>query len=300
METFNQPVFGFVVLHYMAYDMTCQCVNTLLSISDGRNVPIVVVDNGSPNGSGSLLQQKFTGHASVHVILTGENLGFARGNDAGFRFIKEHFDCQFIAVINNDLLIRDARFFDWVEDTYRQTGFSVLGPDIVNPASGRHQNPSHRDNAELLYGYSRQQLEKTYDAYSRNARNFCFNRLKWRIKTTLFPSAAQRRPYTPATVDGRMENVVLHGSCLVFSPLFLLRRDDCFNPATFLYMEEDILHFECKRDGLKMVYDSSFRVEHLEDVSTDTLSRSKLKKEKMKLRETVRSMRVLLNLMNDA
>jgi GT2 family glycosyltransferase len=96
----------------------------------------------------------------------------------------------------------------------------------------------------------------------------------------------------------RMENVVLHGACYIFSSKFIQKRKNCFCPDTFLYMEEDILHYECIQLGLNMVYSPEIKVKHLEDVSTNVSIKSGYKKFKMKNREMKRSIEVLINLMD--
>ena len=65
----------------------------------------------------------------------------------------------------------------------------------------------------------------------------------------------------------------LHGSCLIFTPVFVQRFDEPFDPGTFLYLEEDILYMRCKRAGLAMRYDPQIVVRHAEDVSTDSMVR---------------------------
>ena len=48
---------GFVVLHYLAYEMTLQCTESLLGLAGEKHV--VIVDNASPGGSGQRLAQHF-------------------------------------------------------------------------------------------------------------------------------------------------------------------------------------------------------------------------------------------------
>ena len=44
--------FAFVILHYVAFDMTTECVDNLLNRFGNDNILIVIVDNSSPNSSG--------------------------------------------------------------------------------------------------------------------------------------------------------------------------------------------------------------------------------------------------------
>ena len=57
-------------------------------------------------------------------------------------------------------------------------------------------------------------------------------------------------------------NIKLHGSCLVFSPLFFEKHKGFFE-GTFLFQEENVLSDMCRRKGDKMIYSPEIRVVHL-------------------------------------
>ena len=279
--------YGFVVLHYMAYDMTLQCAESLLALP----VPLhlAIVDNASPDGSGEMLKAHFLGNPSVSVILNDRNEGFARGNNLGYSFLRDSFHCRFITVMNNDVLIKDKGFAVKVEDIYRKTPFAVLGPDILNPNTGIHQNPSR------LEAFSVQEVLDMMRKFRDDLHHYRWKRFKWHIKLLFMPGTGKKP--TPVFRDCSLKDVVLHGACYIFSEGFIRSRELCFNPDTFLFFEEDILHFECLRDGLAMWYDPSVQVIHLEDVSTDAAFNRPLAKEMMKMRESLHSLEVLLALM---
>lgn len=281
-------VFGFVVLHYLADEMTVRCTEALLALP--CPVHVVIVDNASPNGSGQRLQERFAGQEAVTVLLNARNEGFARGNNTGYAYLREHFSCSFITVLNNDVLIRDRDFPAKVEAIYQATPFAVLGPDILNPSTGEHQNPGH------LKGFTRKEVQERLSRYEKNLRHFRWNRFKWKFKQAFRPAPPKA---APAFIQEPMEGVVLHGACFVFSKDFIDRRERCFHPDTFLYFEEEILHLECLQQGLTLRYDPSIRVEHLEDVATDRAFRTPARKEEMKLRESIRSMKVFLKVLKD-
>ena len=287
----QNKAFGFVVLHYLAYGMTRRCVDVLLSTFKDEPIRIVVVDNASPDGSGAKLEEDYVDKANVTVLRNSSNLGFARGNNEGYNYLLKEGECGFIAVINNDVLIQDSGFISRVSAVYSETGFAVLGPDIVNPSDGRHQNPAH------LEGFTREDLTALRDKLTDDLDHFRWKRFKWNIKCRFFPFLIRRKAAETPLVLERREGVVLHGACYVFSPLFLSARRECFNPSTFLYLEEDILHFECMRDGLKMLYEPSLQVLHLEDVSSREAFGSKDAIDAFKFKESLKSIEVLLALM---
>lgn len=102
----GRPVAGFVVLHYLALVSTLTCVSRILRQEDaGLDVRIVVVDNGSPNGSGERLKSLLADEPQVEVLFCEENLGFARGNNAGYRHLLDTCDPEFVVVLNNDVML---------------------------------------------------------------------------------------------------------------------------------------------------------------------------------------------------
>lgn len=266
---------GVVVLHYLVADMTMRCVDLLLARHADDVSRIVVVDNGSPNGSGEELAAHYAGEPRVEVVLAGENLGFARGNNLGYRMLRADDGIGYVAVINNDLLIEQEGFFGVVREIYAQTPFAVLGPDVVSGATGEHQSPSrkaHLPREELLH------CREEYQGFLRTGTE-PFTKPKGLVRAAashlpagvkgalraLAGKPVQQRPLW----DSACEDVVLHGACYIFSRDFMDLRADAFNPCTFLYLEEDILHYECQRDGLVIRYDPRLTVMHLEDVATN-------------------------------
>ena len=141
--------FGFVVLHYLDFEMTKQCVLNILENCHKYNIKIVIVDNASQNGSGENLKKYFEYEHRITVIINEENLGFANGNNVGYEYLKKFEYINFIIILNNDVLIKQNNFLDTVVLLYQRKHFSVLGPDIYNPIEKKHQNPSRTEPLNL-------------------------------------------------------------------------------------------------------------------------------------------------------
>lgn len=270
---------AFVILHYMASDVTSRSIDAVLALPGGDDVSVVVVDNASPDGSGASLQEKYSACGRVHFVLLGDNEGFARGNNAGYRYAVGKLEPDFVVVMNNDVIVDDADFLCKIEDEYAAGPFAVLGPDVVT-SDGRHQNPMR--TSPMTPGRIRTL------------------RLKMSLKYLLYPAL---RPFglaggesSPESVrwDVPAEGCVLHGACFIFSRDFTEARRDAFNPSTFLYCEEDILQAECAAGGLVCRYAPSLKVNHLEDCSSKAAVRSSWRRARLKYRRLADSLSVLL------
>lgn len=270
--------FGFVILHYAAYEMSVNCAERILTLFSKDGIKIVIVDNASVNGSGASLRERYKNHASVEVLLNHQNLGFAQGNNIGYLYLKANYDCDFIIVLNNDVLIEQQDFLEKMQDIYKEKGFAVLGPDIYSPKLRDSQSPTYRRDVENLYGRKPEDVREI----NRRLSNFNSKRYYYQLRHMLFgwvrkfvpsKSVKERMSASRGSVDFSedMENVVLHGACYVFSREFIKARSLAFNPDTFMYFEEDILHYECMQSGLKLLYSPRVKVTHLEDVSTDSV-----------------------------
>jgi len=76
------PELSIVVVNYNTREATSACLRSVLDASPGVDLELIVVDNGSVDGSVEAFRERF---AQVQVIEAGENLGFARGVNLGAR-----------------------------------------------------------------------------------------------------------------------------------------------------------------------------------------------------------------------
>jgi len=72
----------------MAEDMTQKAVDTLIDTLDNREFKIIIIDNGSSNNSGEYLKRVYADRLIVDVLLNEENSGYARGNNAAYKYAR--------------------------------------------------------------------------------------------------------------------------------------------------------------------------------------------------------------------
>ena len=259
------PKIVFTILHYCVPEITVQCIESICSTLSYNNYEIVVVDNASPDSSGPLLQKKYSEYGNIHFILNKQNEGFARGNNAGYQYAREMLKPDFVVILNNDCQMIQQDFAERILEIYRQTPFHILGPDILTP-SGEHRNP-HRTKT-----FSREDVERIIRnrtvilAYLKAKHLLHIEKditfiEKWDQKRAASERAEVIR-------DCPQKNVVLQGSCLIFSKDYLRQEKEAFCPETFMWLEEEILSYMCLQKGYSILYNPQIKILHLEEAST--------------------------------
>lgn len=94
------PKICIVVLVYNCLDHTRACLASLRAISY-QNYEIVVVDNGSSDGSDVCLPAEFP---EVSYLRQNENLGFTGGNNIGIAWCLQK-GCDAVLLLNNDTVV---------------------------------------------------------------------------------------------------------------------------------------------------------------------------------------------------
>ena len=292
----------FVILHYMALEETVVCVESILNNVEGEK-RVIIVDNASPNGSVKDLRDRYGGNPLVDVLETGANLGFARGNNYGYRYAVKNYAPAFAVVMNNDMEIRQHDFIGRMEQSYEEHRFAIMGPDIYSTKKKYHQNPQTR---KIM---TRKDLERSVRVLkAKNAMRFVFP-VKWflmeklrevkKLRGTKEQSEPAQTQSGGRYVDHVVEEPLLHGSCYIFSEDFIRRHPDgCFYDKTFMYMEAEILYYRARRDGEKMIYDPGLRVDHHEDVATDATFKKQSQKSIFTVKCMLQSTKAFLELMD--
>jgi len=93
-----------IILNWNGFNDTRECLGSLKQI-DYSNYEIMVVDNGSTDGSREMIGRDFP---YVKLIKNNENLGFAKGNNIGIEEAMKR-GTDYILLLNNDVVV-DPRF----------------------------------------------------------------------------------------------------------------------------------------------------------------------------------------------
>lgn len=263
---------AFVILHYRAADMTRRCVKKIQALPGEKQ--IVIVDNASPNGSGQVLLDEYASCPEIKVILNPENSGFAKGNNLGVKWVREHKKPEFTVVLNNDVEILQEDFCKKIGEIYEKQPFDVLGPDIVSVFSGIHQNP------KSMHGCTLDSVRKKRASVERTKNPILLLLSSGEKNSPAIWKQVQRRKRARQHIDttAPAEGIVLHGSCVIFSERYLEIHPEPFYPKTYMYYEMEILDWICRKEKSVVLYDPSISVLHYQYVSSKQEYRSIIKR----------------------
>lgn len=280
---------GVVILNYLAYEATMDTIAAFdAQDREGFEVICVVVDNCSPNGSFEVLSEKYHGRNDIILIKTERNLGFANGNNAGYKELLKHMSPDIVIVSNDDILLPQQGLYRWIADCCEKYGFAMLGPDIYAVNGGFHQSPAEnypRDPAVV-----RQKLN-----------NLRKRLIKCYIKKLLRKSSYSGRPsWENKLYSDFHDDKTLHGAFQIFSSEYFRHYSEPYDPSTFLYMEEEIVNLRCEKKGLKVIYSPDYQVHHLQAVATNMVNKENYNKEYFRAKNLFRSTKEYLKVLNNS
>lgn len=281
---------GFVVLHYLTYEETKHCIDSILALPTGDDqVDVVVVDNHSDNGSYERLKE-LPEHPHVHFIHNEANLGFANGMNVGYRYAREVLKSDVIALMNNDLTIPQRDFLHCL-DKVVDRGFDVIGPDIIEPAHhDLHTNPLLPE-ASYPKAYLRFAVIRAFFTVMPKSVGY---RVFDKFKRSTSTSTDMRTAESDTLALREHENVQLHGACLILANRFVRDEVQCLDDRTFLYHEEDLLFQYCMRKLYRIIYTPTLRVDHESGASTDAVAHDERSKKITNLKYHMQSMKYVL------
>lgn len=121
----TEPKVTVVVLNWNNAPDTIACLDSLYRVRY-RNMEIVVVDNGSTDESLILLREACPG---IELLETGENLGYAEGNNVGIRHALAS-QPDYVCVLNNDTEVAPDFITRLVEEAETDAAIGIVGPKM--------------------------------------------------------------------------------------------------------------------------------------------------------------------------
>ena len=124
-----------VINTFKSEDKIFNCLNSIDS-----SYQIIVIENSNNNILKNQIEQKYP---NVQCFLTGENLGYANGNNLGLSKVKS----KYALILNPDAVIEKETINNFLITANNRKDFAIIGPAIQNEFS-KEQN--HKDKEDVF------------------------------------------------------------------------------------------------------------------------------------------------------
>ena len=124
-----------IILNWNGLQDTVECLESLTKITY-PNYEIIIVDNGSSDGSVETLRSKFP---YIQMIENKINKGFAGGNNQGIKYAVEN-GAAYLLLLNNDTVVAPDFLNELIKVAEDHPEAGIIGPKIYYYKSDKIQN----------------------------------------------------------------------------------------------------------------------------------------------------------------
>ncbi len=223
---------AFIIVTWNAKDLVLDCLESLYKEVLAFDYEVIVIDNGSADGSVETLRQRF---GRARIIANEKNVGFAGANNQGL----EVMNSRYAVLLNNDTIVLKGAFDRLLEFMDARPDVGVTGPLLVSPDYSK-QNCFHNFPTLIteIFGVSMLRL--------------------------VFPKKypGKRRNYTePIETDSIL------GACLM-TRKEVIEQVGVLDDNYFFFLEETDWCFRMKNKGWKVFHIPDVKIIHIHGAST--------------------------------
>lgn len=235
-----------IIVSFNTKKITFRCLSSLKKnfLKYPQNYEVIVVDNGSKDGSVEMLKKLSSNWSQMKVFFSKNNLGFGKGNNLGLSKAKG----KYILYLNSDAIVDDIDFSDLInlfrikKDLGALTVKVILSNNKIDPAS-------HRGFPNLWRSFSYFiGLEKIFS------------------KVPFFNKIFGGYHLVYLNLEEIHEIEVLTGAFLL-TKKEILDKIGGFDEDYFAYGEDIEMAWQIKKLGYKILYYPLWEVLHLKSVS---------------------------------
>ncbi|MCK9424703.1 MAG: glycosyltransferase [Ignavibacteriaceae bacterium] len=115
-----------IIVNYNVKEFLQNLLTSLFKAVANLTSEIIIVDNGSDDGSVEMLRDKFP---QITLIANKENLGFSKANNLGLKIAKG----KFLLLLNPDTIVQEDTFEKLIKFFNQQQDAGMTGCKILNP-----------------------------------------------------------------------------------------------------------------------------------------------------------------------
>lgn len=243
---------GIIILNYNNPEITINCFESIINYNTAA-CKYIFVDNASQDKSVEVLDNYFRQHFEdyhkyveddivdsipmISLITARRNAGYACGNNVGLKFVENDNQIDYVLILNNDVLFVDDIIPPMVNFYNSCNDAAIVSPLLLK-----------KDGESIDYNCARRNVPVssiilTYFSYLFSP---LLNRLenRNRLKFNILENNAN-------LLNNNVVEIELpSGSCMLIHKQ-LFKTIGYFDPRTFLYYEENILHKKVSAIGRK-------------------------------------------------
>ena len=108
MPKSKHPLVAIIILNWNGKHLLRTCLSSLFKLTDYPNYKVIVVDNGSTDGSVEYVKKHFP---KADILALDKNYGYAKGNNEGIKYALKKYNPDYVLLLNNDTKIIQK---DWL------------------------------------------------------------------------------------------------------------------------------------------------------------------------------------------
>ncbi len=224
-----------ILLNWNGGRYTIPCIESLRK-SSHHDLQIIVVDNGSTDGSDGHISRTFP---ETVVIKNPVNVGFAEGNNIGIRYALQE-GADYVLILNNDTLVDREMIAELIAATRASDDLVAACPKIY----------WLRDPNRLWFAGSRANL--------------------W---TGVFSHVGMNQ--LDSSRYGNVEEIDFASGCCIFAPRRIIEAVGMFDARYFIYCEDVDWSVRCLRAGFRLLYVPKAKLWHVESGTTGDMTPQK-------------------------
>ena len=117
-----------IIINYNTFQLTCNCIDSIIKHTKAVEYEIVLVDNASIECSPKLFKERFP---NIILVENKENGGFAKGNNCGINFATG----DIILLLNSDTYLTEDSISIAAEQIRNNQSIGALGVRMVYPSN---------------------------------------------------------------------------------------------------------------------------------------------------------------------
>lgn len=235
----KNPELSIVILSYNTKDILIDCLNSLEKIKNEVNFEVIVVDNGSTDGSVEAINNLKSKINNLKLVCNADNLGFAKGNNSA----RIHIKTKYVLFLNSDTLVK--------KDSLKLTLDYLKSHKNVGAITCRVKLQSGEDDPDTRRSFPTPWVALTH-----------FSKLD-----RAFPNIRFLSNYWIKTHPDKLQEIEVLQGAFAMIPKSVLDKIGWFDESYFLDGEDIDLCWKIKQRGLKIVYHPDASITHLKGAS---------------------------------